>query len=261
MNATWNPFSIATSAASSATIVLPAPTSPCSSRFIGSGRCMSVTISRSATFCPSVSLNGSTRRADSRMRSSTTTARGLRSVACRRLRSTRPAWKRKNSSKISRCCAGVRYAFSASMSVPFGGKCDSTDGLTPIGQPAPLANRRRNRIRHVGRQHADEPVHERPLHARRHRPGFFVDRHDAPGVHRRVLVVRFAANDFVLRVGELQARPRDTRPGRTGRPAVADGTRRAGRTGSERPRARGPSASLHDELEQAETGPPRRPQS
>ncbi len=42
MNATWKPFSIATSAAISATIVLPEPTSPCSSRFIGCGRFMSL---------------------------------------------------------------------------------------------------------------------------------------------------------------------------------------------------------------------------
>ena len=35
MNATCWPFSIASTAASTATIVLPAPTSPCSSRFIG----------------------------------------------------------------------------------------------------------------------------------------------------------------------------------------------------------------------------------
>ena len=46
MNATCRPFSIATSAAISATIVLPEPTSPCSSRFIGCGRFMSPTISR-----------------------------------------------------------------------------------------------------------------------------------------------------------------------------------------------------------------------
>ncbi len=45
MNATWKPFSIATSAAISATIVLPEPTSPWSSRFIGCGRFMSPTIS------------------------------------------------------------------------------------------------------------------------------------------------------------------------------------------------------------------------
>ena len=50
MTATWRPFSIATSAATSATIVLPEPTSPCSSRFIGCGRCMSATISLSAFF-------------------------------------------------------------------------------------------------------------------------------------------------------------------------------------------------------------------
>ncbi len=50
MNATWKPFSIATSAAISATIVLPEPTSPCSSRFIGCGRCMSATISRITVF-------------------------------------------------------------------------------------------------------------------------------------------------------------------------------------------------------------------
>ena len=50
MNATWKPFSIATSAAISATIVLPEPTSPCSSRFIGASRCMSATISAIAFF-------------------------------------------------------------------------------------------------------------------------------------------------------------------------------------------------------------------
>src|SRR3954469_17965091 len=62
MNATCRPFSIATSAASSATIVLPAPTSPCSSRFIGCGFCRSSTISFSDWFCPLVSRNGSPAR-------------------------------------------------------------------------------------------------------------------------------------------------------------------------------------------------------
>ena len=55
---------MATSAASKATIVLPAPTSPWSNRFIGCGFWRSSTISRSASFCPAVSLNGSTLRAD-----------------------------------------------------------------------------------------------------------------------------------------------------------------------------------------------------
>ena len=45
MNATWRLFSIATSAAISATIVFPDPTSPCRRRFIGFGSFMSPTIS------------------------------------------------------------------------------------------------------------------------------------------------------------------------------------------------------------------------
>ena len=41
MNAAWQPFSIATSAANSATMVLPLPTSPCTRRCIGCGRARS----------------------------------------------------------------------------------------------------------------------------------------------------------------------------------------------------------------------------
>ena len=89
MNATCRPFSRATSAASRATIVLPAPTSPCSRRFIGWGRCKSSTISFSACRCPGVSLNGKTLRADARMRSSTRMIAGLASApAARRLART-----------------------------------------------------------------------------------------------------------------------------------------------------------------------------
>ena len=77
MKATCRPFSIATSAAISATIVLPDPTSPCSSRFIGCGRCMSVTISRITVFWSPVSLNGRIRRTASRMSSVTTTGAAL----------------------------------------------------------------------------------------------------------------------------------------------------------------------------------------
>ena len=50
MKATWKPFSSATSAASSATIVFPDPTSPWSSRFIGWGRFMSWMISPTTFF-------------------------------------------------------------------------------------------------------------------------------------------------------------------------------------------------------------------
>ena len=54
-----------------------------------------------------------------------TTDRGFRSASARRLRSTSPSWKRKNSSKISRRWAGERKAFSCADGVPSGGKCTS----------------------------------------------------------------------------------------------------------------------------------------
>ena len=44
-----------------ATTVLPLPTSPCSSRFIGNGRAMSPAISSIACRCPAVSSNGNSR--------------------------------------------------------------------------------------------------------------------------------------------------------------------------------------------------------
>ena len=58
MNATCLPLSIACSAASAATIVLPDPTSPCSSRCIGDAWRMSCAISRHTRSCARVSLNG-----------------------------------------------------------------------------------------------------------------------------------------------------------------------------------------------------------
>ena len=109
----------------SATIVLPDPTSPCSSRFMGCGRFMSSTISAITFFFFSLSLKGSTRRADSRMSSVTMTERAFRSPSDLRRRSTRPSWNRKNSSKIRRRCAGVRKAFNCSTGVPAGGKWTS----------------------------------------------------------------------------------------------------------------------------------------
>ena len=58
MNATCRPDSIACSAASAAMIVLPLPTSPCSSRCIGVVRFRSWLISRQTRSCARVSLNG-----------------------------------------------------------------------------------------------------------------------------------------------------------------------------------------------------------
>ena len=57
MRTAWPPFSTAKSIAESATIVLPLPTSPCSSRFIGSGFIKSSKISRMTRFCGAVNSN------------------------------------------------------------------------------------------------------------------------------------------------------------------------------------------------------------
>src|SRR5215211_5422265 len=54
MIAAWKPFSIASSAAKSAMIVLPLPTSPCRSRCIRRSLHMSAKISRSARVCAPV---------------------------------------------------------------------------------------------------------------------------------------------------------------------------------------------------------------
>jgi len=56
MNATCRPLSIAWSAASAATTVLPEPTSPCSSRCIGIERFRSCAISRDTFCCARVSV-------------------------------------------------------------------------------------------------------------------------------------------------------------------------------------------------------------
>ena len=78
MNATCRPFSIATSAASSATIVLPAPTSPCSSRFIGCGALQVVDDLLQRLLLARRSAGTAARRAPtSRMRSSTRTVAGF----------------------------------------------------------------------------------------------------------------------------------------------------------------------------------------
>ncbi len=69
------------------------------------------------------------------------TGRGFISALARRLRSTRPHWKRKNSSKISRRCAGERNALSSSRLGLLGRKMRVTKRGAPIDE-ADAASRR-----------------------------------------------------------------------------------------------------------------------
>ena len=198
MNATCSPFSIATSAASSATIVLPAPTSPCSSRFIGCGRCMSSTISLSACRCPGVSLNGSTARADSRMRSSTRDRRRLRARAAPP--GAAPARPSGTGTPLRRSAAAAPASRSGSArraTASAGGKCVASSAACRDGRPSRDADRLRHRIGQIRRAAAG---------ARRDtirrcifgvtRAGLLVDRHDPPGVDRLAFLV---VEDLVLR--------------------------------------------------------------
>ena len=97
--------------ASRATMVLPEPTSPCTSRFIGWGDCMSAAISRSTRLCASVRRNGRMRLTASRVESVTSNAIPFPRDRRPCLRRARPSWKRNSSSWIRRTWAGLRAAF------------------------------------------------------------------------------------------------------------------------------------------------------
>ncbi len=102
-SADWPPVSATASIARSATSVLPEPTSPCTSRFIGQVRAMSVAISSPTSRWSPVSSKGSWASSRSRW----PPAVGIRGVAgraraaCRRCRSavwrTNASWKRRAS--------------------------------------------------------------------------------------------------------------------------------------------------------------------
>ena len=89
MIAAWKPFSIASRALNSATIVLPLPTSPWSNRCMRRSLHMSAKISRSTRVCAPVSVNGSASR--------------NRVVSCRRF-SNRIPRRVSRASALARCC-------------------------------------------------------------------------------------------------------------------------------------------------------------
>ncbi len=111
-------------AASAATSVLPLPTSPCSSRYMGCASAMSCAISASTRFCAPVGRKGSISLTRSRTRSVSLNQTPGCSRALARFNS-RPHSSQKNSSKINRYCAGARNAFSTRKSAFGGGKCSS----------------------------------------------------------------------------------------------------------------------------------------
>ena len=84
------------------------------------------------------------------------------------------------------------------------------DRVSAIGQAAAGTNGSRDRIGQIVRQGPQHLVDQRPLHPCGDRSGLLVDRHDPPGVHRRVVVdlaTHVAAHDFILRIRKLQTGP------------------------------------------------------
>ena len=99
------PASTTWAMARSATTVLPAPTSPCSSRCMGCSRASSAASSSPTSRCPSVSAKG---RAASTASSSPPDRRGRAtpgSSAAARRRAARVSWRVSASSHLSRCSA------------------------------------------------------------------------------------------------------------------------------------------------------------
>ena len=121
MMAACQPERIASMAAAKATAVLPLPTSPWRSRFMGSGDPMSEAISAKARSCARVKAKGTRARAAWRAAGEASKAiPGSRRTP--RRRSASASWRKKSSSKARRRKGPVARAAARTMSVPGGGK-------------------------------------------------------------------------------------------------------------------------------------------
>ena len=202
MNATCLPLSIACSAASAATIVLPEPTSPCSSRCIGVARRRSCAISRHTRSCARVSLNGT--------RSSS--VRGERAGAGqhRRARAAERAFRcafsdsccARSSSNLRRVHAGCVRASSArcvSADKPRRRRVQEAHGVAEFPQLAAaheLLGQRFRRARRIRGERALDQLAQRVLRESGRRR---IDRRQAIG-QRRVVV-----DHLELRMHDLEA--------------------------------------------------------
>ena len=187
MKATWNPFSIATSAAISATIVLPDPTSPCSSRFIGCGRFMSVDdladhllliageLERQHAPGRFADVVGDDDRPWLALRVGLPPPQHETDLEEEELLEDQPALRR----RAEPVQLLDRRSRRRKMHVHQRG--------APVEQPLAPADLVRQRIRDVGRQLRQRLMDDRALHLRRQRSGLLVDRDDAAGVQRVVV--------------------------------------------------------------------------
>src|SRR5580765_3344306 len=128
-------------------------------------------------------------------------------------------------------------------------------GRPPIEQATSSPDRLRQRIRNIRGHFGKQAMHEGALDPRRHRPRFLVNRHDPPGVNGRVLVVGLAANDFELRVGQLESTRSTELHGAVKHNLLARLEYVLEKCLIGKRRTRGPGGVPDDELEDPEAGP------
>ena len=204
MNATCRPFSIASTDASSATIVLPDPTSPCSSRFIGCGtlHVLADVLQRLPLSGRQVKWqHGAHHLADPVVHlDGESLALGIRFATPQQQAHLKPKELLEDQAALRRCAERIELV-QRSIGRR---KVRGLERLAPAGHPQRLAHRLGQWLRQV-RRHLQEGVgDEPPLHLRRDRSRALVDRDDAAGVKRFGLI---PVDDLELRVRDLESRP------------------------------------------------------
>ncbi len=152
--------------------------------------------------CAPVGLNGSMALIFSRTRSFNSNEMPGCNRALERF-SDKPHSSQKNSSKISRQCAGVRYAFSMRKSESGAGKCRERMAV----QRSRSFSRSRNvagRWSSSGSTVFEHAMHQRPQRARGYLARPFVNCDDAAGVERGVAVGIVAGENFELGMHDEQ---------------------------------------------------------
>ena len=162
INAHCQPASMQTAAASAATTVFPAPTSPCSKRCIGVWRAMSKAISSLTRACAPVRANG--RAACRRWRSAPGVVSGSSTGARKAARARRAcnceSCCASSSSAFRRCQAGWLWSIKVSMATSGRGWCKNASASCKVHKP-PWACGLRG-LRSPGAKVSDSSARARP---------------------------------------------------------------------------------------------------
>ena len=146
ISAHCQPLWMAMAAASAATTVLPEPTSPCSSRCIGTvalaspspstlARCKSAAMSSTTRRCAPVSANGSAASSCSCSPPAATAKRGARCWSRSRLACRRDSCCASSSSNFNRCHAGCCGSSSVASGSCAGGWCSRCSASRSVARP------------------------------------------------------------------------------------------------------------------------------